>query len=265
MGFSYLTLNVLNVINRKRYNQILKLINDSNYDLVALQEVTHLFLQMLLKDESIMKRYQIPSVCNDGDQVLESMLLIKWQLRPEFRIDRMVRHRNRVLTSAVFDSSNNGSHRVGVTTFHMQSEFFNEQATRTKAEQLLQIRSILNHLMEEKEALFCFCLGDANLTGGSWLKMENAALEVAGLRDVWLMLNSTDENQNRSEWREYHCTWDGGRNPLVRYRGEYHRPDRVLMVESEGFRPSRIKRITCDQNGNPYSDHYGLSGVMEIS
>ena len=159
---------------------------------------------------------------------------------------------------------------VAFATFHLQSDFFTEKATLVKQAQL----DFVADALRQTGADVAFCAGDANLTGGPHLlRLENEAIAGAKVTDAWLNLHETDESQMKLKWKLEHCTWCGRQNPLVRYRHEHHRPDRVFVVDGTRAVCKTIKRVRGedeDEAGDgklqrPYSDHFGLDFVIDLT
>jgi len=253
---TFLTLNVLFKYDETRYTNIISLVLKSKFMLVAFQEVTPEFCQLLKANKQLMNLYEICCTTTRHD----TALLVLNNLKPNFTQvpvkDRKEATDGKVpsLRNITIVEVKYGTKTLACATAHLESIFFTEEATSIKAKQITQITDILNSLKADHS----FIMGDCNLTGNDFLELENVAIKDNSLTDLWLKLHPTNEDQRTEDWRKNHCTWDGANNSMVTYN-EFHRPDRVLLLKNiDGI---SIERVI----GNPcFSDHYGLSGVLKL-
>jgi endonuclease/exonuclease/phosphatase family metal-dependent hydrolase len=261
---SFVQLNVLLDKNVERYERVLAMLLERKADVVGLEEVTSTFARMLAGSGKLMELYDMHSEPRGRH---DTCLLVRKALHAKFEVYPLAANRARTVVLGRFNAHGRS---VAVAVFHLESDFFNEEAERRKGQQL---RAIVQQV-DATDAHTLWCMGDSNLTGGQFLALDNELIAEAGVTDGWLARHPTDENQKSKEWKTTHASWCGSENALIPYRHEHHRPDRVFL--RRGGRVAHIELLrgtfvgaTNDDNEQseqfqPYSDHWGLAGRVEL-
>lgn len=242
-----LTYNVLAdpVGAKKRIPPLLKLLDESDADIIALQEVAPWFMKMLLSEEWVAKkRYQFTKagkkILMPGGQLILSKHPIE---RAIFRI-LPGRQRRTVLVATL---RINGR-RLDVATTHMES-YLEDGPVRAK-----QLDVIFPLVKEADDAVF---LGDFNFGDGEKPDSDHLAKEYV---DLWLALKGNKPG----------FTWNIEVSDMTRkgsFPGEPSRRIDRILVRSKGWTPKEI-HIIGDQPVIPGSkdlfpsDHFGLFGTL---
>jgi endonuclease/exonuclease/phosphatase family metal-dependent hydrolase len=258
---SFVQLNVLLDKNVERYERVIAMLLERKADVVGLEEVTKTFARMLAGNGKLMELYDMHSEPRGGH---DTCLLVRKTLHAKFEVHPLAANRARTVVLGRFCAHGRS---VAVAVFHLESDFFNEEAERRKGAQL---RAIAQQL-DATDAQTLWCMGDSNLTGGQFLALDNELIAEAGVADGWLALHPTDENQKLKEWKTTHASWCGSENALIPYKHEHHRPDRLFV--RRGGRVAHIELlrgtfVNTSADGHeefqPYSDHWGLAGRVEL-
>jgi len=240
---SFVTYNVLGdpVELKKRLPALLKILQDSNADVIALQEVVPWFSAAVSKEEWA-RAYQTTKVKPEdaGGQWVLSKHPIEKAL-----VHKLPGPQGRSVLIVTFKV---GVRRLDVATTHLESPL-QDGPTRAK-----QIDAILPRLKDADDALF---LGDLNFGDG---EAEEKKIDSAYV-DLWKSLRPKDAG----------LTWDVEASDMAKkgsFPGEKgRRLDRILL-RSSVWKPKDV-RIIGDQPLNAGkkdlfpSDHFGLVGVIK--
>jgi endonuclease/exonuclease/phosphatase family metal-dependent hydrolase len=259
---SFIQLNVLLDKNVERYERVIAMLLERMADVVGLQEVTSTFSRLLLANGRVMDSYDMRSEPRGRH---DTCLLVRKSLHAAFEVHNLAANSARTVVLGRFVAH---GRTVSVATFHLESDFFNEEAERKKGKQL---RAIVKQL-DATDAHTLWCMGDSNLTGGQFLALDNELVAEAGVSDAWLALHDTDENQKSKEWKQTHASWCGSENALIPYRHEHHRPDRVLLRRGGRIAHIELLRgvyLPSPEHSEveqlfPFSDHWGLAGRVQL-
>jgi endonuclease/exonuclease/phosphatase family metal-dependent hydrolase len=242
-----LTYNVLAdpVGAKKRIPPLLKLLDESDADIIALQEVAPWFMKMLLAERWVSEKgYYFTKagqrILMPGGQLIMSKHKIEratWRILPG-------RQRRTVLVATL---RINGR-RLDVATTHMES-YLEDGPTRAK-----QLDVIFPLLKEADDAVF---LGDFNFGDGEKPDSDHLAKDYV---DLWLPLKAKKPG----------FTWNIEVSDMARkgsFPGEKSRRIDRILVRSKVWTPKQIK-IIGDQPVIPGnkdlfpSDHFGLFGSL---
>jgi tyrosyl-DNA phosphodiesterase 2 len=236
------TYNILGdpVETKKRMPPLMKLLQDSDADVIALQEVVPWFMAYLAK-EAWAKAYQVPKIPpeNAGGQLILSRIPIE-----SASVHKLTGPQGRTVLIATFRI---GGRRVDFATTHMESPLA-DGPVRAK-----QLDAIFPRLRTADDAIF---LGDLNFGDG---EAEEKNLDAAYV-DLWKNLMP----------REPGLTWNIEASDLAKkgsFPGEKSRRLDRILVRSSVWKPKEI-RIIGDQPVTPGkkdlfpSDHFGLVGVL---
>ena len=167
-------------------------------------------------------------------------------------------HKKRTVLYTTFQVSDSLS--VACATAHLESEFFTQEATDLKADQLRLVAARLCAIPKMQMYIFA---GDMNLTGGPWLTQENDAVARAGFLDVFTQRPGFCVTENNKEWAETDATWCSPENPMIRklqnIHNEHHRPDRMLLLDAGNALPVIKSSHVVRKN---WSDHYGIMATL---
>lgn len=242
-----LTYNVLAdpVSAKRRIPPLLKLLDESDADIIALQEVAPWFMKMLLAEKWVSEKgYHFTKdgqrILMPGGQLIMSKHKIEkatWRILPG-------RQRRTVLVATL---RINGR-RMDVATTHMES-YLEDGPTRAK-----QLDAIFPLLKDADDAVF---LGDFNFGDGE--KPDTDHLDK-NYTDMWLALKAKKPG----------FTWNIETSDMARkgsFPGEKSRRIDRILLRSKGWTPKAIE-IIGDQpvapgNKNLFpSDHFGLIGTL---
>lgn len=267
---SLMTYNVWTGNSLDNITELSEYIATSDIDIICLQEVTDLFFNTLVKNHpKIKEEYDfveppiattwsvaeyIPDYnyrCYDGE-----LLLIKKKYHATLQphVPMTGTNQNRHFAAAILEI--NGA-KIGVGTAHIESEFYSDRATKTKAAQL----EMICKSFESEDVDSYILAGDMNLTGGDQLEAEDKCIDELKLADVWKELKSTTDNDMDKKFREEDVTWDGARNTNIPDKNEFQRPDRVYL----GLFREKIKPVSISRIEGSMSDHYGLKASFTVS
>jgi len=236
-----LTLVTYNILGdpvelKKRVPALLKLLQDANADIVALQEVVPWFSAAVVKEEWA-RAYQMPKIKPEeaGGQWILSKLPIE-----KASVHKLPGPQGRTILIATLKV---GSRRLDVATTHLESAL-QDGPVRAK-----QIDAILPRLRDADDALF---LGDFNFGDG---EAEEKKIDAA-YADLWKSLKPNEEGM----------TWNIEASDMARkgsFPGEKSRRLDRILLRSGVWKPKEIRMIG-DQSINPEkkdlfpSDHFGL-------
>ena len=222
-----LTYNVLasRVFAELRTAELLRILERSDADIIALQEVDQWFLDQL-GFAPWLARYNVTrrgtQLVAPGGQLLMSRLPVESQ-----RVQVLVGQQRR---TALVAQVRIGNRRMAVATAHMES-FLQDGATRTQ-----QLADIFELLKLADDAVF---MGDMNFGDGE--EPETSHVDPNYV-DMWLALRNGDAGY----------TWNIEDNPLARigaFVGEpSRRLDRVLL-RSTVWRPASVRSIGAQPAG----------------
>ena len=225
---------------KKRIPPLMKLLQESDADIIALQEVVPWFTAMLAK-EPWAKAYQVPKIApeNAGGQFILSRIPIE-----SASSHKLTGPQGRTVLIATLKID---GRRMDIATTHMESPLL-DGPTRAK-----QLDAILPRLRNADDAIF---LGDLNFGDG---EPEEKRLDAAYV-DLWKALKAQDPGY----------TWNIETSDLAKkgsFVGEKSRRLDRILVRSSVWKPKEI-RIIGDQPvvaGKKDlfpSDHFGLVGVL---
>jgi endonuclease/exonuclease/phosphatase family metal-dependent hydrolase len=240
---TFLTYNVLAdpALARERVPALLKILGDSDADVIALQEVTPWFLKAMQREGWAKRYHQVP----EGTEQPRGGLVILSKLRPVGHAYRDVTSRQRRGVLVVHYRVD-GRH-LAVATVHLESPL---EAGETRARQLKQVFPLL------KEADDAVLLGDYNFSEG-W-QPETGVLPKDFV-DVWKTVKPDDVGY----------TWNIEVSPMAK-AGSFPneksgRIDRIL-IRSDRWKPVDAKVLgdkAVDERGQVFpSDHFGLMGAV---
>jgi endonuclease/exonuclease/phosphatase family metal-dependent hydrolase len=240
--FTLVTYNILGdpVELKKRIPPLMKILQQSDADVIALQEVEPWFTALLAKEEWA-KRYQTTRIKPEdaGGQYFLSKAPIE-----KASAHKLPGPQSR---SVLIVTLRIGGRRFEVATTHMESPL-QEGAVRAR-----QIESILPRLRDAEDAVF---LGDLNFGDGEG---EEKKLDTAYV-DLWKSLKPNDPG----------LTWNIETSDMAKkgsFPGEKSRRLDRILVKSSVWKPRDI-RIVGDQPVLPGkkdlfpSDHFGLVGII---
>ncbi|HVE41995.1 MAG TPA: endonuclease/exonuclease/phosphatase family protein [Planctomycetota bacterium] len=236
------TYNVLGdpVELKKRVPALMKLLQDANADVIALQEVVPWFSTALAKEEWA-RVYQMPKIKPEdaGGQWILSRVAIE-----KAAVHKLPGPQGRTVLVVTLKL---GGRRLDVATTHLESPL-QDGPVRAK-----QIDAILPRLRDAEDALF---LGDFNFGDA---EAEEKKLDAAYV-DLWKSLKPGDSGM----------TWNIEASDMAKkgsFPGEKSRRLDRILLRSSVWKPKEI-RIIGDQPINPGkkdlfpSDHFGLLGVL---
>jgi len=241
---SFVTYNVLAdpVGVRRRIPALMKLLEQSGADVIALQEVAPWLLGTLGR-QGWVRHYHVTRfhgrVTAPGGQMILSRFPI---LRSSSHVLPGKQRRTVVIARLKI-----GDHTVAVATTHMES-YLEDGPIRAR-----QLDRIFALVKGEDNAVV---LGDLNFGDGE--QPETAHLHKR-YQDLWLVLEPGKPGY----------TWDNERSEMAR-RGAFpkeksRRLDRIL-VRAEGYRPSSVRIIGNEPVAGSRelfpSDHFGLVGEI---
>jgi endonuclease/exonuclease/phosphatase family metal-dependent hydrolase len=235
-------------------------------DVVCLQEVTAQWVELLEKYLGDSYIYATGPVVSTHHDV--GIWIRKDAQEVKFSVYRLRHHdrRSLVVATCVLHGRN-----VAIATAHLQSSFFTQEATATKAVQLRQVADALTQASSQSntglapESCFKVYAGDTNLTGNHLLAQENKAIKDAGFVDVWPSTTPAfdrKELQDDVTFQRRDATWCSPENKTIfdlqkTSYIEHHRPDRVLLEKRTAKR--YLYRASMDIIRTEWSDHYGVS------
>lgn len=236
------TYNVLadTVELKKRGPALMKLLQETDADVIALQEVVPWFTALLVKEEWA-KAYQTTKIRPEeaGGQFILSRLPIE-----KASVHKLPGPQGRTVLVV---SLKIGGRRLDVATTHMESPLL-DGPTRAK-----QLDAIFPRLRDADDAVF---LGDLNFGDG---EAEEKKLDGAYV-DLWKALKPNDPG----------FTWNIEMSDMAKkgsFIGEKSRRLDRILIRSTVWRPKEV-RIFADQPITPGkkdlfpSDHFGVLGVV---
>ena len=241
-----LTYNVLadKVEIEKRIPAIFKMMQNSDADVIAMQEVAPWFMELLLKEKWV-KNYHMPM---EKDQVVVAHGLLILSKGPITKITADYLPSRQQRAYLVIDTKIKGLD-LKIGTCHLESPLESGEA---RAQQLDIFFNLLN------PADNAILLGDFNFGDGE--KPETTKIPATFL-DVWLEANKGKPG----------FTWDIEKSNMAK-KGSFpnegsRRIDRIL-VKSKSLKPKEAKIIgmePLDIKKELFpSDHFGLTGSLKI-
>lgn len=242
---TFVTYNILGdpVESKKRGPAILKLLRESDADVIALQEVVPWFVAMLSKEEWV-KKYHVPKVAEKPLETGGQYLLSKFPIEKAVCPVLPGNQRRTVLLVTI----KVGGRRLEIANTHMESPLDDGKA-RAK-----QLDFIFGKLKDADDAVF---LGDLNF--GDKERPETSHLDPNFL-DLWRVLRPNDPG----------FTWNMEENEMAR-KGSFPREasrrlDRILL-RSPIWKAKEVKIIGDTPLGEGKkelfpSDHFGVLGVI---
>jgi tyrosyl-DNA phosphodiesterase 2 len=240
-----LTLVTYNILGdpvelKKRVPALLKILQDSNADLIALQEVVPWFSAAVGKEEWA-RAYQMPKIRPEdaGGQWILSKLPIE-----KASVHKLPGPQGRTVLIVTLKAA---GRRLDVATTHLESPL-QDGPMRAK-----QLDAILPRLKDADDALF---LGDFNFGEG---EAEEKKIDAAYV-DLWTSLRP----------KEPGLTWDVEASDMAKkssFPGEKSRRLDRILLRSSTWKPKGI-RIMGDQPLNAGkkdlfpSDHFGLVATI---
>ena len=243
-----LTYNVLadqQQFGKVRNSKLLEILENSNADIIALQEVAPEFAEQLYLQEWVGKYHWHKK---DGKPFVarEFIILSKYPILSYVSEKLLsIQHRNLFIITVEIEGV-----KTSIGTCHLESRL---EDGPLRAEQLDQF---FKHLNETEESFF---LGDFNFGDGE--QPETGRLN-SEYQDPWLMLRPNEPGY----------TWDREKSDMA-LKGSFpkeksRRIDRVLF-KSKRWIPKSIKILgdkpVSDQQPHIFpSDHFGLEAVFEF-
>ena len=242
----FLTYNVLadKVEIEKRIPALFKMMQDSDADVIAMQEVAPWFVELLLKEKWV-KNYQMPM---EKEQVVVARGLLILSKGPITKITADLLPSRQQRAYLIVDTKIKGID-LKIGTCHLESPLASGEA-RGK-----QLDIFFNFLNPADNAIL---LGDFNFGDGE--KPETSKIPDTFF-DVWLETNKGKPG----------FTWDIEKSIMAK-KGSFpdegsRRIDRIL-VKSKILKPKDAKIIgmePLDTKNELYpSDHFGLTGSLKI-
>jgi endonuclease/exonuclease/phosphatase family metal-dependent hydrolase len=245
---TFVTYNVLAdpVGKDSRIPQVLALLDKSNADIIALQEVAGWFLADLVNQKWVKEKgYNFTKIHNriasPGGQLILSKFPIK---ESTYRVLPGRQRRTVLLATILLDGR-----QLSVATTHMES-YLEDGPIRAR-----QLDAIFPLLKDADDAVF---LGDFNFGDGE--QPDSAHLDE-GYQDIWLSLHPKKPGY----------TWNIEVSKMAQkgsFPGEASRRIDRILVRSPIWQPKQIE-IIGDKPVVPGkidlfpSDHFGLVGVLE--
>lgn len=241
-----LTYNVLadNVEIEKRTTALFKMFQESDADIIALQEVAPWFVELLLKEKWV-KNYHLPI---EKDQVIVSRGLLVLSKGPITKVTTELLPSRQHRAYLIVDTKIKGVD-LKIGTCHLESPL---ESGETRAQQLDIFFKILN------QAENAILLGDFNFGDGEKPETEKIPTNFF---DIWLETNKDKPG----------FTWNIETSQMAK-KGSFpnegsRRIDRIL-VKSKVLKSKEAKIIgdePLDTQKELYpSDHFGLIGSMKI-
>jgi endonuclease/exonuclease/phosphatase family metal-dependent hydrolase len=243
----FVTYNVLGdqVHIPSRVPALLKLLADSDADVIALQEVTPWFVVMLLKADFV-KKYDVMTKSDMPTMRGEYVILSKVKLE-SIHYEKLPGHQRRGVLVGKFKLNNRN---VAIATVHMESPLEDGPA---RAEQLDAIFPLLK---DADDAVF---LGDFNFGDGEQPDTDHLDKKYT---DVWTALRPKDPGY----------TWNIETSDMAK-EGSFpketsRRIDRIL-VRSDVWRPAAVniigdKPVLEGRKDVFPSDHFGLQAELKF-
>lgn len=199
-------------------------------DVLAFQEVTRRFHQLVLAHPRVRERFWVSHGPDHPDVGAADLLLLGTGSVKELGFCRLRPHK--AALGAVL-----GSGPLIVTT-HLSSDHSRNAAER-RQEELQRIRAATDG------ASGSIWLGDFNLADEA---------ELLDTRDAWLALQPSQP------------TFDPLQNPLAVHSSRSGRPVRIDRILLRGaFRPTRVARLGLEATAGLHpSDHYGVLAALEL-
>lgn len=215
---------------KKRGEAIVKILEETDADVLALQEVVPWFVAML---GPLAKKYPNAAEAPGGQYLLS---------KKPFEKTRVVKLSGKQKRTALVATLRSGP---AIATMHLESPL---EDSKTRAKQLDEIFAALRDCED------AILLGDFNF--GDEDRLETERLDRS-YSDVWRELRKGETG----------FTYDLEANPLARKgafpRETSRRIDRIL-VKSAKWKAKKVERIGTEQieKGLHPSDHFGLVGVL---
>lgn len=234
--------------SEKRYPRVLKAIEESNADVIGLQEVTKTFLDLLLKEPWVRKKYLVSDVTGSTIDPYGVLCLSK------VPIDSMIVYKFKenakpilIVNYLLYNET------VSFGIVHLPSDKGKDVEKKRAAQ-------ILDTFHKTKYSAHSFVMGDFNFGDGE----ENESTEWGDYKDVWKILESG---------RGF--TYDPDTNLTAKITSQKMIPKRLdrVMMRSKSFKPLNIEIVATESFKvetkdkdillHP-SDHYGLLCTIQL-
>ncbi|MDJ0693990.1 poly(A) polymerase [Mastigocoleus sp. MO_188.B34] len=230
----------------KRIPVIFQHLKESDADIIAIQEATPNFLELLLSENWVRDRYYI-SESIDGENIKPSGNLLMSRLP-----FTLVEHRFSIHKSLMVGTYKINGEVLQVGVVHLTSDRAQNAAEKRK----YQLNTLLKYLQSQPgDSLI---VGDFNTRG----KQLQEILDLYGFTDLWEELHP----------EQLGYTFDPQQNPLAELmslEGEAARFDRILLHSVDRkFSPNSINLFACEPiAGTPIypSDHFGIRATIDIN
>lgn len=255
-----------NFLQFERLESLIEHINNSNPDVICLQEVRP-FIYEILKNKLINYQYSFPNKLNHNyGCVTFSKYPMKKCTRYAFKNSNM--GRELILTKIDYPINNNDNNNIIVANTHFESEF--KKNNVKKKDQIKETFDILNKLYDtHHNVIFC---ADTNI-----IKHDEEYWNSVWFNNSseWLDAYITLHNNSYNNSCKNNFTYDGKLNPYIKSKNR-NRFDRILLrtdicnlIEFEMIGNYIDKQVdNYDDNRvnskiTP-SDHFGISIKIEI-
>ncbi|MEO0967646.1 MAG: poly(A) polymerase [Cyanobacteria bacterium J06639_18] len=230
----------------KRIPVIFQHLKESDADIIAIQEATPNFLELLLSENWVRDRYYI-SESIDGENIKPSGNLLMSRLP-----FTLVEYRFSIHKRLMVGTYKINSEVLQVGVVHLTSDRAQNAAEKRK----YQLNTLLKYLQSQPgDSLI---VGDFNIRG----KQLQEILDLYGFTDLWEELHP----------EQLGYTFDPQHNPLAELmslEGEAARFDRILLHSVDRkFSPNSINLFACEPIASTEiypSDHFGIRATIDIN
>jgi poly(A) polymerase len=233
---------------KKRLPALLAELRKTDADIIALQEVTPAFIDLLLKTDWVRDYFISESAYADKVKPYGNLIMSRFPFQ-------LVEHQFSGHKRSLIGRWKLNDKLVHLANVHLTSNH-SENSVQKRTQQLA---TVLNYLQQQSGE--CTIVGDFNTRGNE----QQELLNYAEFIDLWQQLHP-DENG---------YTFDPSRNPLAMLMsldGEPARFDRILLHHGRGsdYQIRSIELFGCepvsDTEGEIYpSDHFGVRGVLKFT
>lgn len=265
---------------RKNSLKIMKHIfdEDSDYDIICLQEVNNYLLNKIIKKaedhgffhvihgDNIKYSNHTPSINPKKEHFHDTVLIINiFKIEMSSFVTKKFKLKetdDRTIMMAKFKLENVQTEFV-ITTAHFSSDF------SAKKKQLKQIGEILKKYCTNPETSVCFHIGDTNLIGDHGIENYNKTIEKAGLFDLlalvelWENPDRQKSNVIRGEHNWRHLDDNPHFRKLGHLHNDYHRPERILITPGS-YDSINFHRTNVEIDKNNLSNHDGLIFNLDL-
>jgi len=232
---------------KERCEALLKIVFDCDADVIGWQEVTPIFLKIILKQEWVRDSYYVSDATGLTVQGYGVLLLSRLPIRRMFLHNLPTLMSRKLLVAELWVNEQT----FNVATVHLESL---KQSAPLRAEQLAEIFPLLSK--SEHSVL----MGDFNFCS-SWNR-ENANID-SSYQDLWAVLRSGEPGYTEDTDINLMRLHLAGKEKQVRF-------DRILLCSfSSQWQPQSIKLLGVKPISQKYryrkvfpSDHFGLVGSI---